>query len=73
MMVEHQKNLYDGKTWANDIAKRGYVVPETDVSPFARRRVMLKDIPSSQRQGLSDPNKKELSVKTEPHLLNTFK
>jgi dienelactone hydrolase len=60
MMVEHQKNLYDGKTWANDIAKRGYVVLATDAFPFASRRVMLKDIPLNQRQGLSDPEPDDL-------------
>jgi dienelactone hydrolase len=60
MMVEHQKNLYDGKAWANDIAKRGYVVLATDAFPFASRRVMMKDIPLSQRQGLSDPEPDDL-------------
>ncbi len=60
MMVEHQKNLYEGKAWANDIAKRGYVVMAVDAFPFASRRVLLKDIPLSQRQGLSDPEPDDL-------------
>jgi hypothetical protein len=60
MMVEHQKNLYDGKAWANDIVKRGYVVLATDAFPFASRRVMMKDIPLNQRQGLSDPESDDL-------------
>ena len=55
MMIEHKKNLYEGKSWANDLAKRGYVVLASDAFPFASRRVMLKDIPERQRQGLTDP------------------
>ena len=55
MMVTHQKDLYQGYAWANDIARKGYVVLAPDAFPFASRRVMLKDIPVGQRQGLSDP------------------
>jgi len=55
LMVEHQKNYYEGRAWANEIAKRGYVVLVQDAFPFASRRVMLKDIPENQRQGLTDP------------------
>ena len=60
MMIEHQKNYYEGKTWANDIAKLGYVVLVADAFPFASRRVMMKDIPLNQRQGLSDPEPDDL-------------
>ncbi|MBN2666649.1 MAG: hypothetical protein JXR67_09075 [Bacteroidales bacterium] len=55
MMTEHKQNLYEGRAWANDLAKRGYVVLASDAFPFASRRVMLKDIPERQRQGLTDP------------------
>lgn len=55
MMKEHKQNLYEGRAWANDLAKRGYVVLASDAFPFASRRVMLKDIPERQRQGLMDP------------------
>jgi dienelactone hydrolase len=56
MMVEHQNNLYGGYAWANEIARRGFVVLAPDAFPFASRRVMLKDVPQGQRQGLSDPD-----------------
>jgi dienelactone hydrolase len=56
MMVEHQKNLYEGNAWANDLAKRGYVVLASDAFPFASRRVLMKDIPVNQRLGVSDPD-----------------
>ncbi len=49
-----QQHYYDGFAWANDIAKRGYVVLVHDAFPFASRRVMLKDVPEFLRQGLND-------------------
>jgi len=54
MMVEHQKNIYGGRPWANDIAKRGYVVLVPDAFAFASRRVMLQDVPERLRGGLND-------------------
>ena len=54
LMVEHQKEYYDGLAWANEIAKRGYVVLVSDAFPFASRRVMLKDVPQHLRNGLTD-------------------
>ncbi|HOB85734.1 MAG TPA: acetylxylan esterase [Bacteroidales bacterium] len=54
LMVSHQKEYYEGKAWANEIARRGYVVIVPDAFPFASRRVMMQDVPASQRQGLTD-------------------
>ena len=54
MMAEHQKRYYEGFAWANEIAKRGYVVLVPDAFPFASRRVMLQDVPVGLRQGLND-------------------
>jgi len=54
LMVEHQHDYYEGLAWANEIAKRGYVVLVADAFPFASRRVLLQDIPEQFRQGLSD-------------------
>lgn len=61
VMVDHQQNSYEGRAWANEIAKRGYVVLVADAFPFASRRVMLQDVPENQRNGLSDadPEKPE--------------
>lgn len=56
LMVEHQKNYYEGRAWANDIAKRGYVVLVSDAFPFASRRVMMQDVPARHRNGLTDEN-----------------
>ena len=50
----HQKNYYEDRAWANEIAKRGYVVLVPDTFPFASRRVLLQDMPERLRQGLDD-------------------
>lgn len=44
LMVEHQQNYYEGFAWANEIAKRGYVVLVNDAFTFASRRVMYEDL-----------------------------
>lgn len=56
LMVNHQKDYYEGRAWANDIAKRGYVVLVSDAFPFASRRVMMQDVPERHRNGLTDEN-----------------
>lgn len=61
MMHAHQQEYYEGMAWANEIAKRGYVVLVSDAFPFAGRRVMLADVPDNIRKGLTDndPEKQE--------------
>ena len=54
LIVEHQKEYYEGFAWANEIAKRGYVVLVSDAFPFASRRVMMQDLPEPLRHGLND-------------------
>jgi len=56
LMKDHQTNYYSGNAWANEIAKRGYVVLVSDAFPFASRRVLLQDVPERFREGLSDEN-----------------
>lgn len=56
MMVEHQREYYEGMAWANEMAKQGYVVLVSDAFPFASRRVMMQDVPPHLRQGLTDEN-----------------
>jgi dienelactone hydrolase len=53
-MVYHQDHYYEGKAWANEMAKKGYVVLVSDAFTFGSRRVMLKDVPENLRHGLSD-------------------
>jgi hypothetical protein len=54
LMIAHQEQYYEGNAWANEIAKRGYVVLVPDAFPFASRRVMMKDVPEYLRHGLND-------------------
>lgn len=54
LMNEHQKEYYSSLAWANEIAKRGYVVLVPDAFTFGSRRVLLQDVPAHLRKGLND-------------------
>lgn len=54
MMKDHQEHYYTGLAWANEIAKRGYVVMVSDSFAFGSRRVMLQDVPTRLRNGITD-------------------
>lgn len=56
LMITHQHEYYEGMAWANEIAKRGYVVLVSDSFTFASRRVMMQDLPEHMRHGLTDEN-----------------
>jgi dienelactone hydrolase len=56
VMKDHQRDYYDNAAWANEVAKRGYVVLVSDAFPFASRRVLLQDVPEHLRAGLTDEN-----------------
>jgi dienelactone hydrolase len=56
MLADHQKTYYEGFAWANEIARRGYVVLVPDAFPFASRRVMISDVPEKHRNNLKDPD-----------------
>jgi len=44
LMDIHQKEYYEGYAWANEIAKRGYVVLVHDTFAFGSRRVLLDEV-----------------------------
>ncbi|MCD6598323.1 MAG: hypothetical protein J7L04_11575 [Bacteroidales bacterium] len=44
LMLDHQNEYYGGFAWANEIAKRGYVVLVHDAFAFASRRVLFEDM-----------------------------
>lgn len=54
LMKYHQEHYYENTAWANEIAKRGYVVLVSDAFPFASRRVKLSDVPEHLRGKLTD-------------------
>lgn len=57
LMAAHQEQYYSGRAWANELARRGYVVLAPDAFPFASRRVRLTDVPQPLRQGGVDPER----------------
>ena len=48
---------YGGVAWANELARRGYVVLAADAFPFASRRVRLADVPESMRRDPQHPER----------------
>jgi dienelactone hydrolase len=54
LMKKSQEDYYGGAAWANELAKRGYVVMVSDAFAFGSRRVMMEDIPEENREGLTD-------------------
>lgn len=53
LMAEHQSRMYEGRAWANELARRGHVVLVPDAFTFGSRRVRLGDVPERIRRGLS--------------------
>jgi len=51
----HQEQSYGGLAWANEVARRGYVVLCHDTFPFASRRVRAADVPERIRGAGVDP------------------
>lgn len=43
-VIAHQEESYEGLAWANEIAKRGYVVLVHDAFAFGSRRVLYEDV-----------------------------
>jgi dienelactone hydrolase len=65
LIKAHQNDYYEGAAWANEIAKRGYVVLVPDAFLFASRRVMLQDVPEHLRNGLNDNDPEDpVNIKT---------
>jgi len=59
LMKAHQKEYYSNTAWANEVAKKGYVVLVSDAFTFGSRRVMLQDVPEHLRNSLTDENPEE--------------
>ena len=56
LMVQHQERYYSGLAWANELARRGYVVLVHDTFTFGSRRVRLADLPGNIRNNLVETN-----------------
>jgi dienelactone hydrolase len=60
VQVQHQEKSYEGLAWANEIARRGYVVLVHDTFPFGSRRVRVADVPPRIRGDATDPEPTDL-------------
>lgn len=56
LMVAHQERFYGGVAWANELARRGYVVLVPDAFAFGSRRVRAGDVSEPVRHGLTEQN-----------------
>ena len=55
-MLRHQEQYYGGVAWANELARRGYVVLVHDTFTFGSRRMRLADLPANIRNNLVEAN-----------------
>ncbi len=60
IVEKHQAQYYSGLGWANEVAKRGYVVLVHDTFPFASRRVRVSEVSERVRAGGVDPEPTDL-------------
>jgi dienelactone hydrolase len=51
VMARHRDEYYGGRSWANELARRGYAVLVHDAFLFASRRVRLADLPEVLTKG----------------------
>ena len=56
LMLQHQTRYYSGLAWANELARRGYVVLVHDTFTFGSRRMRLADVPGNIRNNLVEAN-----------------
>ncbi len=56
LMLRHQEHYYEGTAWANELARRGYVVLVHDTFTFGSRRVRVADVPENIRSHLTEVN-----------------
>src|SRR5204863_1386144 len=55
-IVRHQEHYYSGLAWANELARRGYVVLVHDTFTFGSRRMRLADLPANIRNNTVESN-----------------
>jgi len=55
-MLRHQEHYYGAAAWANELARRGYVVLVHDTFEFGSRRMRLADLPGNIRNNLVEVN-----------------
>ncbi len=56
LMIRHQDHYYGGTAWANELARRGYVVVIHDTFTFGSRRIRWGDVPGNIRNNMVEAN-----------------
>lgn len=64
LMQAHQTEYYEGRAWANEIAKRGYVVLVADTFTFGSRRVHYEDVADISWGTLKDSARQDAAIDT---------
>ena len=52
LVAVHRADAYEGLAWANELARRGYVVLVHDAFAFGSRKVRLAEVPEHMRGGV---------------------
>jgi dienelactone hydrolase len=68
MMVELQEKVYSGRAWANDLAKRGYVVLVPDAFAFGSRRIKFEDVEGITWREISTEGKTDDNPEEEAYI-----
>lgn len=69
LIVKHQAAVYSGNAWANEVAKRGYVVLVHDTFAFGSRRVLYKDVNGLDYGPLKTQDKTDENPDQDEHIL----
>jgi dienelactone hydrolase len=69
LIVKHQAGVYSGRAWANEIAKRGYVVLVHDTFAFGSRRVFYDDVGGLDFGALNTKDKTDHDPEQDAHIL----
>ncbi len=59
-LTKKKEKQYEGRGWANELAKRGFAVLVTDVFAFGSRKIELKDLPLWYRKDVIDSSDKKI-------------
>lgn len=68
LMAAHQEKMYSGRAWANDLAKRGFVVLVPDAFAFGSRRIQYEDVSEIKRSGLVVGEKTDENPENEAYI-----
>ncbi|WP_229311582.1 alpha/beta hydrolase family protein [Larkinella rosea] len=68
LLTEHQLEDYEGRAWANEIARKGYVVLVHDTFTFGSRRVLYQDVEGLNYGVLNTKDKTDADPEKTEHI-----